>query len=280
VWAITVNSAGCLKPVSRHAIHRVVLVRKREDLAVPITPTATQPLRTLTAMASASQRISLRAATTGRVLLLAVVSRAAIGVPARLVCVRAQTVWATTASSAGWQHRRSLPAIRLVDRVHKRVALCAQTIPMQMLQLRTLTAMASASQRISLRAATTGRVLLLAAVLLAAIGVPARLVCVRARTVWATTANSAGCLNRRSRHAIHRVVRAHKREDLAVPITPTATQPLRTPTVMELPSQRTSLRAATTVRVLLAVLGSTVGHSAIVTQPLVYAFATPVSPPT
>jgi len=189
VWAITVNSAGCLKPVSRHAIHRVVLVRKREDFAVPITPTATQPLRTLTAMASASQRISLRAA-------------------------------------------------------------------------------------------TTGRVLLLAAVLLAAIGVPARLVCVRARTVWATTANSAGCLNRRSRHAIHRVVRAHKREDLAVPITPTATQPLRTPTVMELPSQRTSLRAATTVRVLLAVLGSTVGHSAIVTQPLVYAFATPVSPPT
>jgi len=71
--------------------------------------------------------------------------------------------------------------------------------------------------------------------------------------------------------------RAHKLEDLAVPTTLTATQPLRTPTVMELPSQRTSLRAVTTVLVLPAVLGSTVGHSAIVTQPPVYAFATPVS---
>jgi len=148
---------------------------------------------------------------------------------------------------------------------------------MQMLQLRTLTAMASASQRISLRAATTGLVLPLATASLAAIGVPARLVCVRARTVWASTANSAGCLNRHSRRVVRLVVRAHKREDLAVPTTLMATQPLRTPTVMELPSQQTSLKAATTVLVLLAVLGSTVVHSATVTQPPVYAFVTPVS---
>jgi len=76
---------------------------------------------------------------------------------------------------------------------------------------------------------------------------------------------------------VRRVARAHKLEDLAVPTTLTATQPLRTPTAMELPSQRTSLRAATTVRVLPAVLGSTVVPSAIVTQPPVYAFVTPVS---
>jgi len=180
VWATTVNSAGCLKPVSRHAIHRVVLVCKREDLAVPITPTATQPLRTLTAMASVSRRTSLRAATTGRVLLLAVVSRAAIGAPARPACARARTVWATTVSSAGWQNQRSLLAIRRVVRVHKHVAFSAPTTPMETLQLRKAIAMASASQPISLRAATTGLVLPTAMVLLAAIGVPARLACVHA----------------------------------------------------------------------------------------------------
>jgi len=101
--------------------------------------------------------------------------------------------------------------------------------------------MVSASLRINLRAATTGLVLPTAMASLAAIGEPARLVCAHARTVWATTVNSAGCLKPVSRHAIHRVVLVRKREDPAVPITPTATQPLRTLTAMASASHRINL---------------------------------------
>jgi len=52
-------------------------------------------------MASASQRINLRAVTTVLVLQVATASLAATGVHAWPVFARAPTVWATTVSSAG-----------------------------------------------------------------------------------------------------------------------------------------------------------------------------------